>query len=92
MAAYGNKVEIHLKAPLSDVIGFEHKAKNEKQNKAIKEAMNSLSKASLFISAGKSCKVKTTKLSGLKSLLKMIKSINVKIQSTMNIMKNTAKI
>ena len=42
VAAYGNKVEIHLKAPLSDVIGFEHKAKNEKQNKAIKEAVDSL--------------------------------------------------
>ena len=70
IAAEGRKVQIRIKSPLADVIGFEHSARNSKEKTRVKTALSSLSNPAIFIKAGEDCRVRPVKIEGLESLLK----------------------
>jgi hypothetical protein len=58
LALEGNTLEINLKSPAANIVGFEHKATAEKHIKAAKKAKASLEASGLFLFSGSDCSLK----------------------------------
>lgn len=57
----GNQLIAELEAPAHDIVGFEHKPSNEKQEKIVKSAINTLSETESIIELPSEARCKTLK-------------------------------
>ena len=62
LALEGNALEISFESPAANIVGFEHKATDEKQIKVVKQAKQKLQAADLFSFSGSDCSLKKTEI------------------------------